>query len=56
MIGRTGNHVPRRVGLEHSNVRVHALNHGQRLEGKIVLVTVGNSGHAKEYLVQVNIA
>jgi len=52
VIGKTGNHVPRRVGLEHSNVRVHALNHAQLLAGKIVLVTVVNSGHAKEYLVQ----
>ena len=52
--GRTGNHVPRRVGLEHSNVCARVPSHAQLLAGKIALVSVVNQGRVEEFLVQVN--
>ena len=35
--GRTGNHVQKRVGLEHNNACAHVQNHDHRLGGKIAL-------------------
>ena len=52
--GKTGNHVPGRVGLERSNVCARAAAHDQLLAGKIVLVLVVNQDLAKEYLAQVS--